>query len=268
MKVESTKEFTIIIPANHTHTVVFLHGRGDNAKNFYESLHLSGDSQGRTLFDAFPTFKWVFPQAPTREAVSNGSKLSQWFDVYNVQNFAMHEELQAVGLKEVVPAIRRILANEASTLGGRWDRVVLAGISMGAATSVHMLFNLNVPPEFGGLAAFMGFSCRCPFYGRTLPQMRDVLGLEHVPAHNEVLRNTPMLLEHCTDDALVRVENGRLLRDTLRAFGATVDWIEYPNGGHWFNSPSGMDTAVEFLNRHVLKQMKQPQSTYDAMDSS
>ncbi|KAJ2966388.1 hypothetical protein NUW58_g10673 [Xylaria curta] len=82
---------------------------------------------------------------------------------------------------------------------------------MGAATGTHLLFNLEEP-----IGAFMGFSARCPFAGRSLNQMREVLGLEHVPHHDNVLRNTPVLLEHCADDPLVLIQNGRGLRDTLR----------------------------------------------------
>ncbi|KAK5658472.1 hypothetical protein OQA88_1861 [Cercophora sp. LCS_1] len=238
----------------HTHTVVFLHGRGDNARQFAASLAASRDSRGRTLADAFPSFRWVFPQAPERELASSpGTKWPQWFDVWNVSDFADREDLQAVGLREVIPAIQGLLADEATLLDGRWDRIILAGISMGAATSVHVLFNLDIPPAGGGrLAAFLGFSCRCPFAGRDLAGMRSALGLKGAPGHGYVLCNTPALLEHCADDPLVLVRDGQRLRDTLRGFGMQVEWKEYQSGGHWFNSPDGMDDAVEFLTRHVL----------------
>jgi len=188
--------------------------------------------------------------------------------VWNVRDFAEKEDLQVVGLREVIPAIQRILADEATLLGGHWDRIVLMGISMGAATGVHVLFNLDIPPTAGRrLAAFVGFSCRCPFAGRDLVGMRGALGLASAPDHDRVVRGTPVLLEHCVDDPLVLVENGRRLRDTLRGFGAPVEWKEYPSGGHWFNSPKGMDDAVEFLNRVVLGgRMEVTQVAVDAMD--
>ncbi|OAA66887.1 Phospholipase/carboxylesterase [Niveomyces insectorum RCEF 264] len=267
--------------AAHSHTVVFLHGRGDNARNFAASLAHARDSRRRTLADAFPSFRWVFPQAPVRTCASApDTAWPQWFDVWNTRDFAEREELQAVGLREVVPALRTILADEAARLGGRWDRVVLAGISMGGATSVHTLFNLDVPAATAGslqqrrLGAFIGFSCRCPFAGRTpLAEMRRVLQLAGVPAHDHVLRNTPMLLEHCVDDPLVLVQNGRRLRDTLRGFGAQVEWKEYPNGGHWFNAPAGMDDVVAFLTEKALLSGRtegsfDPQAASSAMDLS
>ncbi|KAK0704497.1 Alpha/Beta hydrolase protein [Lasiosphaeris hirsuta] len=238
----------------HTHTVVFLHGRGDNAHQFAASLAASRDSRSRTLAEAFPSFRWVFPQAPSRELASApGTVWPQWFDVWDVRDFASREALQAVGLREVLPALTRVLAGEAAALGGRWDRVVLAGISMGAATGVHLLFNLDVP---GRLAAFVGFSCRCPFAGRDLAGMRAAVALVGGGAagrEERVIWDTPALLEHCADDPLVLVQDGRRLRDTLRGFGMRqVEWREYPSGGHWFNSPQGIDDAVEFLTKYVV----------------
>ncbi|KAK3306705.1 Alpha/Beta hydrolase protein [Chaetomium strumarium] len=244
-------------PHPHTHTVIFLHGRGDTTNGFTRFLYNWHDSYGRTLFQTFPTFRWVFPQAPLRPVANAAAGVPrgmyQWFDVWNVQDFAEREEVQLEGLRETVPFVRELIRLEAEQLGGRWDRVVLAGISMGAATSVHTLFNLEVPAEGGGrLAAFMGFCARCPFAGRGLRGMREVLALgEGWPTgdESEVLRRTPMLLEHCTDDPLVKVGKGRGLRDTLREFGAQVEWKEYPSGGHWFTEPEGIDDVVQFLNR-------------------
>ncbi|KAI0386974.1 alpha/beta-hydrolase [Hypomontagnella monticulosa] len=259
----------------HTHTVVFLHGRGDNMRRFAASLADSRDSRGRSLINAFPSFRWVFPQAPMRKCASIPETWPQWFDVWDVRDFAVNEDLQAVGLKEVVPAIRSILADEAALLGGRWERVVLAGISMGGATAAHILFNLDIPQAAGGrLGAFIGFSCRCPFAGRSLAGMRNVLGLEGAPDHGRIIQNTPVLLEHCADDPLVLVQGGRGLRDTLRGFGAQVEWKEYPSGGHWFHSPTGIDDVVDFLNKHLKEERSTDipralhQSSSSAMDLS
>lgn len=75
---------SIVIPPSaepHTHTVVFLHGRGDNANNFRKGLAYWRDSHGHTLADAFPSFRWVLPQAPMRRCASSPDTLPQWFDV-------------------------------------------------------------------------------------------------------------------------------------------------------------------------------------------
>ncbi|KAK9440173.1 carboxylesterase [Metarhizium brunneum] len=251
----------VIVPAaaKHTHTVVFLHGRGDVAENFVASLEYSKSSRGQTLQETFPSFRWVFPKAGVGASFSfGGNKVSQWFDIWNVADFSEREEMQILGLKESVAMIRKVLHIEAGILGGHWDRIILAGISQGAATATHALLNLKLPAAAddgtklsGGLAAFIGFSCRMPFPGRTLRKTRAVLSLEDAPEDDEVIRRTPVLLEHCVDDPLVLVENGRVLRDTLRGFGAEVHSREYPDGGHWLNSPAGMDDVAEYLT-HIL----------------
>lgn len=228
--IESTLPPIAIAPAAaHTHTVVFLHGRGDRAVSFAASLQHSTDSRHRTLQTAFPSFRWVFPRAPLSEcAAFGGQKTSQWFDIWDVRDFSQRELLQAPGLRDSVVRIRRLLQEEAALLAGRWDHLVLAGISQGAATATHTLLNLSLPspnpsrPE-PRLGAYLGFSCRMPFPGRSLAQTRAILDLARdVPTDDAVIRNTPVLLEHCVDDPLVLVANGRILRDTLVGFGAQV----------------------------------------------
>ncbi|KAJ4387553.1 hypothetical protein N0V93_008148 [Gnomoniopsis smithogilvyi] len=240
----------------HTHTVIFLHGRGDTASNFLKGLTHNNtwtDSQARSPFDIFPTFRWIFPTAGLKPcARPNGPRvMSQWFDLWDAVSVE-HEMLMQPGLKDSVERIRGLVAEEAARLGGRWDKIVLMGISQGGATSVHTLLNLAFPASYTGpkrLGAFVGVSCRLPFLGRNLQQTRSILGLQGVPQGNEVLVNTPMLLEHCADDQTVLVGSGKQLRDTLRAFGANVEWREYSEGGHWFKSPEGLQDWKAFLEK-------------------
>ena len=241
---------TIIIPPReghrHTHTVIFLHGRGGTASGLVDGWFWSPNSQpsspnylpGHVLIASFPTFRWVFPQAPLREVLSATSrkdggpgggggggvqveKWPQWFDVANTSDFSQDEDIQLPGLRESVIAVAQLIEAEAALLGSggsryMYDRIVLAGISMGCATGVHTLFNLILPGPSSNqrLAAFMGFSGRCPFVhscGAELREMRAKLGLvqgrENLAegVESEVLKGTPILLEHCVDDPLVLV---------------------------------------------------------------
>lgn len=246
--------------APHTHTVIFLHGRGDTAENFHIVVRSSTDSQQKSLHANFPSIRWVFPVAEVSSlAAAPDEKWSQWFDIWDTRDFSIREELQAEGLKTSVCRIRALLHQEANLLHGNYDRIVLMGISQGAATAIHTLLNLNIrsqvmpnKPVAVKLGALVGFSCRMPFPGRSLAETRRVLGLEDSQQTEEVIRNTPVLLEHCVNDPVVFINDGRTLRDTLERFGAQVVWREYPTGGHWFNSPTGMDDAIAFL-RHVLE---------------
>lgn len=57
-----------------------------------------------------------------------------------------------------------------------------------------------------------------------------------------------MFISHCVDYAVVPFKEGERLRDVLTAYGMTVTWKEYPNGGYWINGPQGVDDLVAFLN--------------------
>ena len=247
--------------APHSHTVIFLHGRGDTAQNFSPVLERWRDSKMRTLKEAFPSFRWVFPSAPVEALASFPvQKVSQWFDIWNSRNFFEREELQAQGLRASVAMIRSLLGKEVDAVGGDWKRIIVMGISQGAATAVHTILNTSLCPMAGGgssprgLGAFLGFSCRMPFPRRSLAETRKIVGVEHVRDDDdaEVLRNTPVLLEHCVNDPTVRVEDGRELKETLLRFGADVTMIEYPDGGHWFHYPNGLDDVIAFVEKRVV----------------
>lgn len=62
---------------------------------------------------------------------------------------------------------------------------------------------------------------------------------------------TPVLLEHCHDDEVIDIENGRCLLDVLSRLFIDFDWYDYKDGGHWFNEPQGVDDFVEFLRKQM-----------------
>lgn len=212
-----------------------------------------------------------------RAASADGGVLwSQWFDIYNFWDWSeKEEEVTGVGLRESVASVTKMIEKEAERLGGQWDEVVLLGISQGGAVGMHTLLNLSISskadqtdigklrdegkdnnsePEGGSvpnrLGAFVAFSSRLPYVGRSLSDMRKALALGSTP-DDTVFRNTPVLMEHCADDQTVKFQYGVAARDALESFGARVEWKEYWDGGHWFKSPEGIEDAVEFIRKHV-----------------
>ncbi|EXJ94877.1 hypothetical protein A1O1_03276 [Capronia coronata CBS 617.96] len=89
--------------SRHTHTVIFLHGRDSNSQEFAEELFESEASepagQPRTLPDLFPSIRWVFPTAPTLHSKRFDVMMSQWFDMWSVEEPEKRVELQIEGLK-------------------------------------------------------------------------------------------------------------------------------------------------------------------------
>ncbi|KAH6647171.1 acyl-protein thioesterase [Truncatella angustata] len=254
----------------HTHTIIFLHGRGSSAQELAESLFMLRDSAKRSLSDLFPSVRWVFPQAELLYCERDDQDWSQWFDVWNVLDFADSEELQAPGLQDSVRNIAKLVHQEAVKVGGM-DRVVLAGFGQGGATAIHALLNMPAPEiseppkrkrikidHFEAqverrqrLAGVMCFNCRLPFPGGTLDETREVLALDLIPS-DEILKSTPVFLAHCMDDPLIFIEYGRQLADALGSFGMQGVSREYPEGGHQLNAPQGIDDMVVYLTAQGL----------------
>jgi lysophospholipase II len=59
---------TILAPSGHkhTHTAIFRHGREDFGSDLSKYFFDSKASDGRTLAEIFPSFRWVFPTAKLR----------------------------------------------------------------------------------------------------------------------------------------------------------------------------------------------------------
>ncbi|KAI0183906.1 lysophospholipase II [Xylaria flabelliformis] len=224
---------TIFLPREqHSHTIICLHGRDSDAaqfaSEFFESEASQPEGQPRTLLDLFPTVKWVFPTAPLLRAERfDVDNMSQWFDIWSVEDPQERLELQENGLQNSITQILTIVREEDLPR----NKIFLAGISQGFATAISAFLAGGTP--FAGL---IGLCSWLPFADRVKN------------AHIEPLaRNTPVFLGHSLDDSVVPIQNGRVLRDTLRTHMRTVEWKEYKDGGHWINEPQGVDDIVKFL---------------------
>jgi len=63
---------------------------------------------------------------------------------------------------------------------------------------------------------------------------------------------TPVLLGHSSNDDVISVDYGVRMKDMLGKLGFQVEWHEYADGGHWINTPQGIDHFVEFLRKRTL----------------
>ncbi|KAF6808931.1 phospholipase carboxylesterase [Colletotrichum sojae] len=243
----------------HSHTVVFLHGRDSECDEFAEEFFESEASRPadgpRTLRDLFPTFKWVFPGASPLASERFGMPLSQWFDMWSVENPDERPEMQRAGLVDSTRFLLDVIDREAAFFPR--ERIYLAGISQGFAMAVATFFAGG-----RGLAGLVGL---CSW---ALPPLSQHLQHDDKASDDALLRlkanfgsdsqvlspadmkATPVLLGHAIDDDVVPVENGRRLRDALQGIlGAEIEWHEYSSGGHWINEPEGVDDIVGFFTR-------------------
>lgn len=170
----------------HTHTIIFLHGRGSDPREFAEELFESesetcgpADQPPRTLRALLPTVKWVFPAAPVLPSARFGADMRQWFDMWSVEDHAeegteeeeeggaerprqrqqqeAEEGLRALG--ESAAAILRVVRDEARCVAP--GRIFLAGISQGFAVALAAFAaDDGVRPRL--LAGLIGLCGRMP----------------------------------------------------------------------------------------------------------
>lgn len=276
----------IIEPCSLTHqtTIIFLHGRGSNAHKFHGPLLSSPLDAHKSLREAFPHSRFIFPTAPLLRATQLGrSIIHQWFDASSDSEPREHEHL-----RRSVQYIHGIIRHEARLLHGDFGKVILAGISQGCATAlVSMLLW-----EGDALGAFVGMCGYLPF-AAYLTEMLDSEtptgkaddgfvfesdgedGIENPDLTNEdagksslqeavaELRrevelpeltrpcslsflSTPVFLGHGTEDPKVKCLRGRQASEFLNKAGLDVEFHEYHGLGHWY-SRDMLDHITEFL---------------------
>lgn len=245
----------------HTHTIIFLHGRDSTndefANEFFESEATEPAGQPRTLRDLFPTVRWVFPAAPMLRSARFATDMSQWFDMWSVEDPAggeQHGKLQHDGLRKGVAAVWDVVAREEARFVPGRRNIFLAGISQGFATVVAAFLSAGAGGPAASLAGLIGLCSWMPLGGkdeleRVIGRGSDAAGALK-PPDASMPPSTPVLLTHSSDDDVVPVQNGRALRDILGQ-SQPVEWHEYEDGGHWVNEPQGVDDIANFLRRHM-----------------
>ncbi|KAI8576233.1 hypothetical protein K450DRAFT_257763 [Umbelopsis ramanniana AG] len=264
---DDTEKTYVVLPlADHTHTVILLHGRDSTAAEFAEEFFESQASDRRTLCEIFPNFKWVFPNSGQRNSTRFEMEMAQWFDIWSVEEPENRKELQVAGLTESVAFILNIIRDEASSVPP--EHIFLGGISQGCATAIHALMHCDIQ-----LNGFIGFCGWLPFQEEietitkntttagSLQEIRSILkptsSDSYISARGQPYGksksalSTPVFLSHSLDDPIVPVSNGKKLYQDLNCLGMTVIWKAYEDGGHWINEPQGVDDMVDFLQNIV-----------------
>jgi len=253
---------------SHSHTVILLHGRDSVASEFAEEFFESQATDDRTLPEIFPSIKWVFPASKMRNSARFETEMSQWFDIWSVEEPSEKKELQINGLRESIEEILSVIRSETRVIPP-W-RIILGGISQGCATAIHALFHGGI--RLGGFVGLCGwlpfqddiaaFSTKCTksealqhirsiledgtSNGQALPALSDLPGVT-----KESALNTPIFLSHSQDDEVVPIKSGTNLCNVLGNLGLDVTWKAYADGGHWINEPQGVDDIAGFLHQKL-----------------
>ncbi|KFY40280.1 hypothetical protein V495_05504 [Pseudogymnoascus sp. VKM F-4514 (FW-929)] len=263
----SFPDLHIINPTStHTHTAILLHGRGSNGPEFAEELIEDTKlPEDPTLPQRFPSWRFVFPSSRELWSTVFEEDIPAWFEAHSLTDITSRQELQEPGIREAVRYLSSVVDEEIERLGGDAGKVVLGGISQGAAVG---MWTLLCGGERGKLGGFFGASTWLPYAGSIGEYVsggdgegssgRDfveskMLHLRHLVAQPREFRgvlDTPVFLGHGVDDGTVDVELGRQARKVLKGLGMEVEWKEYKGAeleGHWIKVPEEMDDIVRFL---------------------
>jgi acetyl esterase/lipase len=163
-------------------------------------------------------------------------------------------------------------------LGGRGDKLVLGGISLGGATAIWSLLCSDTARRLG---AFFAASTWLPFHNN-IKRLANIMASSSTNTEPQFgltdsdkfventiapflrshastqapgpLMSTPVFIGHGSDDAYVDVILGRQARDVLRQFGFNVEWREYSGAdqeGHWLKCPEEVDDIASFLSAQL-----------------
>jgi predicted esterase len=261
--------------SHHTHTAVLLHGRGSDGEEFATELAATKLSSGKSLLEALPGWRWVFPTSRETWSTVFQEELQSWFEARSLTDVTARQDLQEEGLRESVKHLEGILEDEIGRLGGAAENLVLGGISQGAAVGMWTLLCARDPAR--RLGAFVGASTWLPFAsnikdfldgghesrGATVSTLVGTDADEFVKAMMTPLKgviaqsstpvpllSTPVFLGHGADDGVVAVELGQEARHVLDRTGFNVEWREYSGAeeqGHWLKAPEEVDDILKFL---------------------
>lgn len=280
----------VIPPLSPTHslTIIFLHGRGSNARKFHGPLLASPSPNAALTFrEAMPHARFIFPTAPLMRASKyRRSIIHQWYE-----GSGDWEPESRGEMRPSVEHIRGILKDEIERLGGDAQRVVLAGISQGCAMALISLLLWEGDP-LGAVVVMCGFmplasslmgiledednldsddegvvfgsdSEDDPFerdssddsktpLQRAIDEIREEAEVAPVCSTSQTFPflSTPVFMGHGTEDEKVAYKDGQRAAELLERMGVSVDFHTYPELGHWY-CPEMLGHIVDFLNRKL-----------------
>ncbi|KAF8842682.1 Phospholipase/carboxylesterase [Paxillus ammoniavirescens] len=180
--------FEVVRPlAQHTATVIFLHGLGDSGKGWLGIIN--------QFKDQLPHVKWLLPNAPSRSITANlGFVMPGWFDLRSWDLQDQNED--RTGMLESARTIDQYIQGEVDS-GIPPGRIVVGGFSQGGAMSLLTALTARAENgvaggkegwKLGGVAILSGWTLLQDDFSKM------------VSPH---LTSTPVLMCHGTADSVV-----------------------------------------------------------------
>ncbi|KAM0300084.1 hypothetical protein ACHAPM_007322 [Fusarium culmorum] len=226
----------------HTHTAILLHGRGSRGEGFAEELAETLMSDNKTIMQALPSWRWVFPSSRELWSPVFEENMPAWFEAYSLTDITARQDLQKDGISDSVKHIEGIWDAEVERLGGMESILFWVG-------------SAREPAAFIGASTWLPFAADIEhaLSGNDKESENNIgsdFAKSMIDQDAKAQSPIPVFLGHGTDDAYVDVELGRQAKDVLSRVGWAVDWNEYSGAdleGHWLKGPEEVDDIVQFL---------------------
>lgn len=203
MNAEQTKLEAVYYNPKITHkaSVIWLHGLGADGHDFVPIV------PQLQLPEALGV-RFIFPHAPVRPVTINaGMTMRAWFDIFGLTPGSKQDE---AGIRNAEQMVAQLIQQE-NELGIPSEKIVLAGFSQGGALALQS--GLRYPKRLAGI---MGLS--------TVLALAEKLPQELSPANKDI----PIFLAHGTQDMVVPLTLGEMMRQYLMSMGYAVSWKTYP----------------------------------------
>jgi len=210
---------TIKAKANHSATVIFLHGLGDTGH---------GWSEGMRELD-MPHVKFICPTASEIPvSLNHGMKMPAWFDIRGLGPASAEDE---EGIVKAAAALNHLIDKEVEA-GIPANRIVIGGFSQGGATALYG--GLTSEKDIGGIVAL---STWLPLH-------------KNFPARQKSNKSTPIFQAHGTSDPLIRFEWAKMTGELLKTLNSAHEFYEYSGLGHSSNEDEMMHLK-QFLSKVI-----------------
>ncbi|KAL6866760.1 Phospholipase/carboxylesterase [Trichoderma novae-zelandiae] len=217
--------------AEHTATVIFLHGLGDAPEILFGPIeHWRGNGQVDHV-------KFVLPYAPVIPFTAKGGvSMPAWFDikVYDGSPDALQTDEDVAGIFASRDYIQSLITDEISA-GTPAERIVLAGFSQGGVVAV--LAGLTFPQALAGIVLLSAWLPLVDSFGEYVPE-------------EDANKETPIFLGHGVEDRMVTLGLAKKSRDALSAMGFAISWDVYPGLGH-ATCEDELDDVEAFIDEHL-----------------
>jgi phospholipase/carboxylesterase len=187
--------------AEHQYSIIWLHGLGADGhdfENIARELHLNATQH----------IRFIFPNAPIQAITINGGmEMRAWYDIL-VMN--LEREVDINGIYQSATLIEKLIEREQNN-GIASENILLAGFSQGGVIALHL--GLRYAQKLAGIIALSSY----------LPTLNQ-LNTEEAAVANQ---HTPIFMGHGILDAVVDIEAGKAVFDSLHAQGYPVQWHDY-----------------------------------------